>query len=98
MKSVSLLCAVVVLLGCLQLPLGYFTFLRIVVTIGAVTIFVREVKNVLNLYATLFLGIAILFNPIFPIYLYQKAVLIPLDICAGFMFLVSTFKEKSINK
>ncbi len=97
MKYISLLCAVFAILGCLKLPLGYFTFLRIVLTIGAVAFFVGEVQKGLNLYGTLFLGIAVLFNPVFPIYLYQKAVWIPLDICTGFMILVSTFKEKAKN-
>lgn len=62
------------------LPLGswYYDLLRIVVSIAAAV----------NIYRAsyIFIPIFILFNPIIPVYLYDKAVWAIIDICSGLVF------------
>lgn len=92
-------CSAVVLIACFDLPIGYYTFLRIVITIGSIAILIKEVQKDVNLIGIAFIGIAfigiaILFNPIIPIYLYKKSIWMPIDIFSGFMFLIYGFKEK----
>ena len=45
--------------------------------------------------AIVFVLVLILFNPLFPIYLYQKSIWIPLDIITGLLFLIIAFYKKS---
>ena len=72
MRTIWILCSTCLIIGCFQLPIGYYTFLRIMVTLGAVTIVLNEVKNDVNLIGIAFIGIAILFNPLIPIYFNNK--------------------------
>jgi len=45
--------------------------------------------------AIIFVLVLILFNPLFPIYLYRKSIWIPLDIITGLLFLIIAFYKKS---
>ena len=61
--------AVLLLLGAFELPYGYYTFLRIVVTLYTLVLaFYAHDQSKYN-QMSLFLCIAILFNPLIPIYL-----------------------------
>lgn len=86
-RYVSLLCAIALFVAVLSLPIIYYAGLRVLVFIGALLIIIKHYKAK-NYWLLLFIGIAILFNPIIPIYLYQKALWIPLDIIAGLLFLL----------
>ena len=88
-------CSAVALIACFDLPIGYYTFLRIVITIGSIAILIKEVQKDVNLIGIAFIVLAILFNPIIPIYLYKKSIWMPIDIFSGFMFLIYGFKEKT---
>lgn len=70
------------------MPMGYYTFLRIALTLGALTVLYSEVQKDVNLLGISFIAIAILFNPIFPVYLYQKSLWIAIDIVTAILFLV----------
>ena len=79
----------------LPLPIGYYTLLRFITTIGsllAITLIYLH-KNKLLLY--IFIIITIFFNPIVPIYLQKKGVWIPLDILTGCAFLYLAFLNKN---
>ncbi len=65
-------------LGALPLGGGYYDLLRIVVSIAALI-------NVLR-GSFLFIPILILFNPIVPVYLYDKALWTMIDIASGIAF------------
>ena len=78
-----------------NLPIGYFTFLRIAVTVGAILCVLKEIKFGINIWVILFGCITILFNPIIPIYLYQKSIWAPLDVITAIVFLVYSFKNKN---
>jgi hypothetical protein len=94
MRYLLLFCTGLLFLGIANLPSGYFTFLRIVVTIGAVAAIISEIDNGVNFWVVAFAIIAILFNPLLPIYLDDKSAWMPIDIIAAVLFLVKSFTLK----
>lgn len=93
MKTICMICAAVAIVGCFEMPIGYYTFLRIIVTIGAVLILLKEIQKDVNPLGISFIIVAVLFNPIIPIYLYQKSFWMPIDIVTGILFLFYGFRE-----
>ena len=73
-----------------ELPIGYYTFLRIIVTIGAIAIVITEFEYGFNFWVIAFGILAILFNPLIPIYLNDKDAWMPIDIIAGIIFLTKS--------
>lgn len=98
MKVLCIICVAMLLLGCIELPTLYYTFLRIIVSLGALGILAREVQKDVNLFGITFIIILILFNPIVPIYLYKKSIWIPIDLSTALLFLASFGREKSSRK
>jgi hypothetical protein len=96
MKALLLICSGLLLLGIADLPIGYYTFLRVVVTIGAVSVAVREYKKGASFWFIGFSLLAIVFNPILPVYLYDKSAWIPIDFIGGVLFGIksSALKER----
>ncbi|MBR1798518.1 MAG: hypothetical protein IJ761_01270 [Bacteroidales bacterium] len=85
---VSIVAAAVLLLGCLPLPIGYYTFLRIAVFISSVICLLAMAKRH-SLYAAIADGLlTILFNPILPIYLHSKTAWVVIDAVAAVWFIV----------
>jgi hypothetical protein len=93
MKIICIICAAVAIIGCFEMPIGYYTFLRIILTIGAVLIILKEIQKDVNLIGIAFIIVAVLFNPIVPIYLYQKSFWMPIDLVTGILFLFYGFRE-----
>lgn len=93
MRIISIISALFLVLAIAPMPIGYYTFLRIVITITAVLIVVNEYKKGINFWVILFGITTILFNPIFPIYLYKKTFWIPIDIIAAILFFRYSFKK-----
>ncbi len=91
MRTLLIICACALLLATASLPIGYYTFLRIVVSIGAGLVIVMEYENGLNFWVIAFGLILIVFNPILPIYLHNKAHWVPIDIISAIMFIVRSF-------
>ena len=96
MKGLLLICAALLFLGIANLPIGYYTFLRIIVTVGAVAVVVSEFENGLNIWVIVFGIFTILFNPLIPIYLNDKSAWIPIDLISGIIFVIKslTIKQK----
>ena len=67
----ALAVAVLLLLAILPLPYGYYTLLRLVVTVAAVRLAYREYGRSAGVtaFVVVFAGIALLFNPIVPVHL-----------------------------
>lgn len=86
----SFICAGMLFLAVFKLPVEYYMPLRIVVFTGALIVILRNINENL-IWVIIFLLIAILFNPISPIYLYKKFIWIPLDIITGILFLLEIF-------
>ena len=94
MKLASIVCGILLLAGIANLPIGYYTFLRIAVTLCAISIMVTKDKG-MNIFWQVLFGItAIIFNPVIPVYLYQKSLWIPIDAAAAAAFLMYGFKYK----
>lgn len=94
MKGLLLICAALLFIGIADLPIGYYTFLRIVVTIGAVAAVLTEFENGLNIWVIIFGLIAIIFNPLIPVYLNDKSAWMPIDIIVGVIFVFKSFTLK----
>lgn len=79
------------------LPYGYFTFLRFVVcAVGAYLAYLIYEENKKSLWVWAFSGIAVLFNPIIPIYL-QREQWTTIDLIVGIFFILSIFLVKPRN-
>jgi hypothetical protein len=94
MKPFLTFCALCCFIGIFRLPIEYYTFLRILVSIGALLVLYNSLSFKQYYFSIIFLVILILFNPIFPIYLYRKSVWIPIDTVTGILFLLINFIEK----
>ncbi|MBQ4819614.1 DUF6804 family protein [Aquimarina sp. MMG016] len=91
-KVISTICACLLFAAVFNLPIEYYTILRIVVFIGSLLIIDALVRK--NIWVLVFGVIAILFNPIIPMYLYIKSYWIPIDIASGILFLLVLFFDK----
>ena len=76
--------AVLLFLAVFPLPYDYYKILRIIVFISALYL-VSQNKNE---WFYIFLGIAILFNPILPVYL-SKEIWVLIDITIGILYLLN---------
>jgi hypothetical protein len=94
MKPFLTFCALCCFIGIFRLPIEYYTFLRILVSIGALLVLYNTLSFKQYYFSIIFLVILILFNPVFPIYLYRKSVWIPIDTITGILFLLINFIEK----
>jgi hypothetical protein len=91
MKSILLICSGFLLLALANLPIGFYTLLRIIVTIGAVVVVVAEFEKGVNFWVIAFGLTAILFNPLIPVYLSNKKTWMPIDIVIAILFLLKFF-------
>ena len=74
------------LIGAFKLPYGYYTFLRIVVTLYTLLLAFYAHDQSKNNIMFLFMGIAILFNPLIPVYL-SKDIWKFVDIVTAVLFI-----------
>ncbi len=88
MKQFKYLAAALLVLAVFHLPYGYYTFLRITITIIAGIGAYQEMEQSNKSFFVLFLGITILFNPILPVYL-TRSVWLPIDLAAALLFVIS---------
>ncbi|WP_312991274.1 DUF6804 family protein [Chryseobacterium flavum] len=98
MKPFLTFCALCCFIGIFKLPIEYYTFLRILVSIGALLVLYNTLSSKQHYFSIIFLVILILFNPVFPIYLYRKNIWIPLDTVTGVLFLLINFAERKEQK
>ena len=91
MKLFLIFCSALLLLALAPLPIGYYTVLRIVVSIGCATVIFTEFSEGMNTWLVLFGITLIVFNPIIPVYLDDRDFWAPIDIAAAILFLVKAF-------
>ncbi|WP_294240306.1 DUF6804 family protein [uncultured Chryseobacterium sp.] len=96
MKPFLTFCALCCFIGIFKLPIEYYTFLRILVSAGALLVLYHTITSRQPYFSIVFLAILILFNPVFPIYLYRKGIWIPIDTITGILFLLINFIEKKM--
>ncbi|MGD1320369.1 DUF6804 family protein [Chryseobacterium sp. 2R14A] len=97
MKYLIIIAALCCFIGIVDLPIGYYTFLRIIVSFMSLIIIVNEFKTRRFWFIT-FVLVFILFNPIFPIYFYLKPYWIFIDCLVGLLliyYFYSLFPKKT---
>jgi len=85
MKIFVIICVGLLFASLTILPVGYYTFLRIIVTISAFLIIYNEFKNGINFWIISFGIIFIIFNPIITIYLHDKNIWTPIDLVVYYL-------------
>lgn len=87
-RSILFVAAALLIIGCFHIPVGYYTFIRIVVCIVAVILLFFPKGEGIT-YRHIVNGlVAILFNPIIPVYLHNKSVWIVIDAVVAGWFVV----------
>lgn len=94
MKVLLFFCALLLFIGIFNLPIEYYTILRIIVCMGGISILITEFKEGLNFWTSIAVALTLLFNPIFPVYLNNKESWIILDLISGIVFLIKMFDLK----
>lgn len=81
------------------MPSDFYVLLRYAVFLGAVLVVINTIKLQLK-WAFVFLIVGLVFNPIYPIYLYNKSPWILIDIITALLFLfeVLTFNDAKSEK
>lgn len=92
MRLLCFICAGLLLLAIAEMPIGYYTLLRIVVTIGAILVIISDYEEGINAWVIIFGLIAVMFNPIIPIYLHDKELWVMIDIIVAVIFGVKGFR------
>lgn len=89
--KITIFAAILLVVGCFSLPIGYYTFLRIAVCVISILAIVVNHKNGFD-WVNILLGIiAIIFNPIIPIYLHNKDIWIVIDAISALWMAAVTF-------
>ena len=88
MIGIFLIPAAFLLIGIADMPIGYYTLLRIVVCLSSCIIAYGSysIEEKINFGAALFGVIALLFNPIFPVYLQDKEIWTNIDLLSAIAF------------
>jgi hypothetical protein len=89
----ALAAAVLLLVALGQHPYGYYTFLRWAVTVAAVVVAWVAWDSAAQWATWVFVGIAILFNPIAPVYL-NRETWRPIDVACAAIFVASVALER----
>ncbi len=99
MKGAILLAGVFSFLGMTEMPIGYYTFLRIYLTIISGVIVVNELskENKVTGKVIMFTVIGIVFNPILPVYLHDKELWSLIDLIVGAVMLIEGLKRKNVK-
>lgn len=101
MNKFKYLASALLILAVFHLPYGYYTILRIIITIIAGVCAYEELERSNKTFFALFSGIAILFNPLIPVYL-SKSIWIPIDLAVALFFVLSasekTVRENDLNE
>jgi hypothetical protein len=100
MKALFIFCSACCFIALLNLPIVYYTLLRVIISLGSILVIYAFLKYKNYSWIVVFAIILILFNPIFPIYLHRKSIWMPLDVIVGILFLLIAFlkKEKRIEE
>lgn len=99
MKTFLIICSLLLFVALADLPIGYYTLLRIAVTVCGILVVIKEYRDDLNFWVIVFGLLVIAFNPIIPVYLHDKSAWTPIDIAGAVLCLVRalTWKSKVIS-
>ena len=95
MKQLCIICGVLLLLGIpTGWPYSYYQLLRIVICIASVLTAYKFYESKFTGWSIVFGAIALLFNPLFPVYL-AKASWVSIDFISAILFFLAAFSVKS---
>lgn len=97
MRTICISCAALAIIACFNLHPYYYLLLRIILFASSLYIIITDSKSKSDFKAVAFIAIALLFNPIIPIYLAEKKYWLPIDLITSLLFLTYGFKEKTTN-
>jgi hypothetical protein len=97
MKGLLIIAAGALVLGAFNLPIGYYTFLRILVCATCINILITDYKGEIGPTQIIFGIMAIFFNPLIPIYLHDKAIWKVIDLVAAVVFVVKALSSNPIK-
>ena len=88
--------SIILFLSVLPMPYGFYTITRLVVTAVFIyyAYYIYRMWQKKGFWFWCFIAIAIIFNPIIPIYLYSKMLWGVIDIVVAILFIVFIFKHK----
>lgn len=86
---------ILLLIGILPLPYGYYLFLRVIVFLGAIYLSVTSWKTIGQQTKGILVVLIVLFNPIAPIFL-NKLLWIPIDLIAA-IYLFRFRRHQALN-
>ncbi len=97
-KWLATISGALLLLGILNLPYGYYNFLRLAICISSAIIAYHFYNSQKTSWTIIFGAIALLFNPIIPVFL-TKSIWVVLDLIAAILFFSSlSAMDKSHKK
>lgn len=88
MKYLIIIASLCCFIGILNFTIGYYTFLRIIISVVALIIIVNEYNNRQRFWFIAFFLVLALFNPIVPVYFHSTWVWIFIDIVVGLLLLI----------
>ncbi|MFT5941098.1 MAG: hypothetical protein ACI9AV_002330 [Sediminicola sp.] len=96
LNILSIICACHLFFAGLDLPEVFYVYLRVIVSSVALLTMMKNLRKN-TIYVIIFGSIAIIFNPIIPIYLYNKTVWVLLDIVTALIFLLEAYDLPTIK-
>ena len=94
MKPLYITCCIILGIALLPISGGFYTLVRIIVTIGAVDATIQNSSNGINIWSIIYGSMAILFNPLIPVYLHDKGAWVMIDIIAIILFIIQIVRNK----
>jgi len=91
MRIFLIIISIFLLLAMADMPMGFYTLLRILVFIGSIVVMAQEYQNGLNFWMIAFILIGIIFNPLIPVYLHDKDTWMIIDLIAAVIFGIKAF-------
>lgn len=96
-KLFSIGIALLLIVAIAELPYGFYTFLRIVVCSYSAYLAVAAFSEDKRIWVFAFIAIAIVFNPLVPIYL-EKEIWIIIDILCAIYYVIVAIKSPIIKQ
>lgn len=95
-RRISTFLTIIMIVALFNMPYGYYNFLRIATFISSILLLIISgpIFNELNVHSILFIATLILWNPIFPIYMYRDTWTL-INVGAAIYYGYLTFNIKS---
>lgn len=92
-KIASYLSISLLVLAIFNMPIGYYTFLRLAISISSSFLAYKNYIEKNNLLAVGFIIVLCLFNPIFTVYFWDKGTWIIIDLIVAVLFFINSRKS-----